>query len=70
MNENRSLTSRNAAGSFADQPHAFNPVTEPALFQNVIGKRFIAFIVDATIIFLLTVLAYVAVAVLGIVCTL
>jgi uncharacterized RDD family membrane protein YckC len=67
MNENRSLTSHNATGSFADQSHAFNPVAEPALFQNVIGKRFIAFIVDAAIIFLLTVLAYVAVAVLGIV---
>lgn len=56
-----------AGGNFADQPHAYDPVTQPQLFQGVIGKRFIAFIIDAAIIFFLTVLAYVAVAVLGIV---
>lgn len=67
MNEHRTLTSRSTDGRYADQPHAFNPVTEPRLFQGVIGKRFIAFLIDAAIIFFLTVLAYVAVAVLGIV---
>lgn len=56
-----------AGGNFADQPHAYDPVTQPQLFQGVIGKRFIAFIIDAAIIFFLTVLAYAAVAVLGIV---
>lgn len=56
-----------AGGNFADQPHAYDPVTQPQLFQGVIGKRFIAFIIDAAILFFLTVLAYVAVAVLGIV---
>jgi uncharacterized RDD family membrane protein YckC len=53
-------------GTYADQPHAFNPVTQPQLFDGVIGKRIMAFIVDAVIIVLLTALAYVAVAVLGI----
>ncbi|HSD91880.1 MAG TPA: RDD family protein, partial [Methyloceanibacter sp.] len=56
-----------AGGNFADQPHVYDPVTQPQLFQGVIGKRFIAFIIDAAIIFFLTVLAYAAVAVLGIV---
>jgi uncharacterized RDD family membrane protein YckC len=67
MNEHRTLTSRNTAGGFADQPHAYDPVTQPQLFQGVIGKRFIAFIIDASIIFFLTVVAYVAVGVLGVV---
>lgn len=67
MNEHRTLTSRSQTGSLADRPQAFNPVTEPRLFQGVIGKRFVAFIIDAIIIVLLTVLAYAAVAVLGVV---
>lgn len=66
MNETKALPPR-AGREFADQPHVFNPVTEPRLFNGVIGKRFIAFIIDAAIIFFLTVLAYIAVAVLGIV---
>ena len=67
MNEDRTLASRNTAGGFADQPHAYDPVTQPQLFRGVIGKRFIAFIIDAAIIFFLTVVAYVAVGVLGVV---
>jgi len=53
--------------NFADQPHAYDPVKEPQLFQGVIRKRFVAFIVDAIIILALTVVAYVVVALLGIV---
>ena len=67
MPEHSSLASRDRTDSLADRPHAFDPVTEPGLFQGVIGKRCIAFIVDAVIILVLTALAYVAVAVLGIV---
>lgn len=52
--------------NFVDQPHAFNPVTEPQLFQGVIRRRFFAFIVDAIIIAILTTIAYVAVALLGV----
>jgi uncharacterized RDD family membrane protein YckC len=53
--------------SFADQPHAFDPVKHPELFQGLIRKRSLAFIVDAIIILVLTAVAYVVVALLGIV---
>jgi uncharacterized RDD family membrane protein YckC len=66
MSEQRTLPPR-TSGSFADQPHAYDPVTQPQLFDGVIRKRFVAFIVDAIIILVLTVIAYVAVALLGIV---
>jgi uncharacterized RDD family membrane protein YckC len=36
--------------SFVDQPHAYDPVAQPRLFQGVIGSRSVAFIVDASII--------------------
>jgi uncharacterized RDD family membrane protein YckC len=36
--------------SFVDQPHAYDPVAQPRLFQGVIGSRSVAFIVDAVII--------------------
>ena len=44
--------------SFADQPHAYDPVKEPRPFQSVIRKRVLAFIVDAIIITVLTAVAY------------
>jgi uncharacterized RDD family membrane protein YckC len=66
MSETKTLPPR-TGGNFADQPHFYDPVTQPQLFDGVIGKRFIAFIIDAAIIFFLTVLAYIAVAVLGVV---
>jgi len=53
--------------SFADQPHAYDPVKQPQPFQGVIGKRVLAFIVDAIIITVLTVVAYVVVALLGVI---
>jgi uncharacterized RDD family membrane protein YckC len=53
--------------SFADQPHAYDPVKEPRPFQSVIRKRVLAFIVDAIIITVLTAVAYVVVGLLGIV---
>jgi uncharacterized RDD family membrane protein YckC len=53
--------------SFADQPHAYDPVKEPQLFQGVIRKRSVAFIVDAITILALTVVAYGVVALLGII---
>jgi uncharacterized RDD family membrane protein YckC len=55
------------SSSFADQPHAYDPVKQPQLFDGVIGKRSFAFVVDAIIIALLTLIAYVVVAVLGII---
>ncbi|MBM3543728.1 MAG: RDD family protein [Alphaproteobacteria bacterium] len=56
-----------ARTDFVDQPHAYDPVTQPQLFQAVIRKRFFAFIVDAIIITILTVLAYVVVGILGVI---
>lgn len=52
---------------FADRPFAYDPVRQPELFDGVIFKRTIAFIIDAIIIALLTVAAYVAVALLGVI---
>jgi uncharacterized RDD family membrane protein YckC len=66
MPEIETLPSRTNT-NFVDQPHAYDPVVQPQLFQAVIRKRFFAFIVDAIIISILTVIAYVVVALLGIV---
>jgi uncharacterized RDD family membrane protein YckC len=64
MSEPRTIPSRSAD---VDIRAAFDPVAQPQLFEGVIGKRFIAFIGDAIIIALLTVLAWAVIAVLGIV---
>jgi uncharacterized RDD family membrane protein YckC len=65
MTDQKTLPTRSP--SFADQPHAYDPVTQPQFFAGVIGRRFVAFIVDAIIIAVLTAIAYVVVAVLGII---
>jgi uncharacterized RDD family membrane protein YckC len=65
MNETKTLPPR-TGGNFADQPHAYDPVTQPQLFDGVIRRRFVAFIVDAIIISVLTVIAYLVVGVLGV----
>ncbi len=65
MNEQQTLPTR--GGNFAGQPRAFDPVTQPALFDGVIWKRIVAFLIDAVIILMLTIIAYVAVAVLGVI---
>jgi uncharacterized RDD family membrane protein YckC len=65
MTEQHMLPQRTGEG-LAHQPHAYNPVTEPQLFYHVIRRRSLAFLVDAIIIVVLTVIAYVVVAVLGI----
>jgi len=49
-----------------DQPHAYNPVTQPQLFEAVIRKRCVAFIIDAIIIALLWTVAVVVVSILGV----
>jgi len=36
--------------SFADQPHAYDPEKQPQLFDGVIGKRTLAFVVDVIIV--------------------
>jgi uncharacterized RDD family membrane protein YckC len=46
-----------ACQNYADQPHAYDPVTQPQLFDGVIGKRCVAFIVD-TVVVLVSVLVF------------
>ncbi|HUU24426.1 MAG TPA: RDD family protein [Methyloceanibacter sp.] len=55
-----------AHDNFGAQPHAFNPVTQPQLFEAVIRKRCVAFLIDAIIIALLWAVAVVAVTILGV----
>lgn len=50
----------------AGQPHAYNPTTQPQLFEAVIRKRCVAFVIDAIIIAFLWVVAVVAVTILGV----
>ena len=66
MTEQHTLPPRTGP-NFADQPHAYDPVRQPQLFDGVIRKRFVAFIVDAIIILVLAVVAYVVVALLGVI---
>ena len=51
---------------FAGQPQAYNPVTQPELFEAVIRKRCVAFVIDAIIVLALTLIAAVAVLILGV----
>lgn len=66
MNELETST-QPARTDFVDQPHAYDPVTQPQLFQALIRKRFFAFIVDAIIIAILWAIAVVVVAILGVI---
>jgi uncharacterized RDD family membrane protein YckC len=65
MSEQKTFPPRPGA-DFANQPHAYDPVTQPELFDGVIRKRVAAFLVDALVILVLTVIAYVLIAVLGV----
>jgi uncharacterized RDD family membrane protein YckC len=66
MTQQNSLPPRSGI-DLGDRPPAYDPIKQPQLFEGVIRKRLVAFIVDAIIILVLTVLAYVVVAVLGII---
>lgn len=55
------------SGHLGEVQGAYDPVTQPQLFDRVIRKRIFAFIVDAIIILALTAIGFVAIAVLGIV---
>ena len=66
MSEQKTLPPRSGA-DFASPSPSYDPVTQPQLFDGVIGKRFVAFLIDAVIISLLTVVAVFVVGMLGIV---
>src|SRR5688572_19377859 len=65
MSEPRTIPAPSTAEVELRSP--FDPDTQPQLFDGVIGKRFVAFIVDAIIISLLTALAWAVIGVLGII---
>lgn len=64
MSEEKTLPPRYAT-DFAEPP-SYNPVTQPRLFEGVIGKRSLAFLIDAVIIGLLWIVAVIAVTILGV----
>jgi len=59
-------SSTGTSADFGAQPHVFNPVTQPQLFDAVIRKRCVAFVIDAIIIGILWAVAVVAVTILGV----
>src|SRR6476659_189357 len=63
MSQQQTLPPRSG---YADMPHAYDPVAQRRLFDGVLGKRFMAFLVGAVIIRLLWVVAGIAVFVLGV----
>jgi uncharacterized RDD family membrane protein YckC len=63
MSQQQTLPPRS---SYADMPHAYDPVAQRRLFDGVLGKRFIAFLVDAVIVSLLVAVAAIVVLILGV----
>ncbi len=63
MSQQQTLPPRS---SYADMPHAYDPVAQRRLFDGVLGKRFMAFLIDAVIVSLLWIVAGIAVLVLGV----
>ena len=63
MSQQQTLPPRS---SYADMPHAYDPVAQRRLFDGVLGKRFIAFLVDAVIVSLLVAVAAIVVLLLGV----
>jgi uncharacterized RDD family membrane protein YckC len=49
--------SRGLGGSFDARPHAYDPATRPELFEGVLARRVVAFVVDFFVIALPIVLA-------------
>jgi len=64
MSEQRTFPPRSDT-EFAERP-AFDPVRQAVLFDGVIGKRVVAFIIDAIIIGVLWAIAVLAVTILGV----
>ena len=43
----------------SDKPHAYDPVSQREYFESVLSRRILAFLIDITIIFVLTIAVYV-----------
>ncbi len=61
MSEQKTLPPRSGTDFTSPSP-SYDPVAQPQLFDGVIGKRFVAFLIDAVIISLLWLVAVVVVA--------
>ncbi len=46
------MTQAQIGTSSEPRPHAYDPVTQPELFQGVLSRRVVAFLIDATIVLL------------------
>lgn len=53
-----------AAGGF--QPHAYDPATQPELFDGVLARRLIAFVIDVLVLTVPVVFAWIAIAIFGV----
>src|SRR5262245_49437297 len=52
---------------FALKPHAYDPVANPDLFEGVLARRFIAFLIDVTIIAIPVLFAAIFIFIFGLV---
>jgi uncharacterized RDD family membrane protein YckC len=66
MPDQKTLPHRTGADFTAAAP-AYDPVARPDLFEGVIGKRSLAFVIDAIIIGILWTLAVIVVGILGVI---
>ncbi|TAK49293.1 MAG: RDD family protein [Xanthobacteraceae bacterium] len=55
------------AGSVEFRPHAYDPATQPELFEGVLGRRLIAFLIDLFVLAVPVVAAVIFIAVFGLV---
>jgi uncharacterized RDD family membrane protein YckC len=51
--------------SYDVKPHAYDPMTQPEYFEGVLSRRIVAWLIDVTIVVMLTVLAAVVLFVFG-----
>jgi uncharacterized RDD family membrane protein YckC len=56
---------KSGAGGGRDYGYVYDPITQPALFDGILSRRIVAFIVDAIIIALLMIPAVLVVAIAG-----
>jgi len=56
-----------SGGAANFQPHAFDPWTQPELFRGVLTRRAFAFLIDLVVLSIPVILAYVFVAVFGLI---
>jgi uncharacterized RDD family membrane protein YckC len=59
--------SRRFGNAFADRPHVFDPALNPELFEGVLARRVIAFVIDVIVIGVPVVLAAIFIFLFGIV---